>query len=309
MAHHTRIEFGYSPPVGDRGIEVIRPRDFVADLQHVLDVATKGFTSIWVSDHLMFETKFRMECWTELVWIAARYPTVMLSTVVLCNSFRNPALLAKMGASLQAFSSGRFILGYGAGWHEDEFRAYGYGFPPPPVRVDMLEEGIQVIRAMWQQSPASFAGKYYQITDAYCEPRPDPIPPLMIGGGGEKRTLRLVARYADLWNDTARPVDVLRHKLSVLRDHCQTEGRDYDRIRKTIMIRVFINKSHKAALARGGDMLTSDNPALVGDPSAIREQLDALADLGIDLCQLVFPNFPETDDMQLFLDEVQPHFS
>jgi alkanesulfonate monooxygenase SsuD/methylene tetrahydromethanopterin reductase-like flavin-dependent oxidoreductase (luciferase family) len=214
-----------------------------------------------------------------------------------------------MGASLQTFSDGRFILGYGAGWHESEFRAYGYGFPPPSVRVDMLEEGIQVIRAMWTQSPASFVGKYYQITDAYCEPRPDPVPPLMIGGGGEKRTLRLVARYADWWNDTARPVDVLRHKLRILRDHCQVEGRDYDQIRKTIMIRVFIDKSHKAALARGADTLTSDNPALVGDPSAIGEQLAELADLGIDLCQLVFPNFPETNDIQLFMDEVQPHFS
>src|SRR5258706_7709182 len=165
MSYSSRIEFGYSPPVGDRGIERIRPHEFAADLQRALDVATRGFTSIWVSDHLMFESKFRLECWTELAWIAARYPSVKVGTIVLANSFRNPALLAKMGASLQTLSGGRFILGYGAGWHEGEYRAYGYDYPPPGTRLDMLEEGIRVIQTLWTQSPANFAGKYYQITE------------------------------------------------------------------------------------------------------------------------------------------------
>ena len=112
-------------------MEVIRPRSFVADLQRVLDVATRGFSSVWISDHLMFEAKFRMECWTELTWIAARYATPRIGTLVMASNFRHPPLLAKMATSLQVFSRGRLILGYGAGWNEREYRAYGYDFESP----------------------------------------------------------------------------------------------------------------------------------------------------------------------------------
>ncbi len=139
--------------------------------------------------------------------------------------------------------------------------------------------------------------------------RRSPLPPIMIGGSGERRTLRLVARHADWWNDLIRPREVLERKLAVLRDHCQAEGRDYAQLRKTLMARVYIDRSHAAALERAGDALQSDNPPLAGDPSAVREQLHELAELGIDLCQLIFPRFPETDDLQLFIDEVLPAFS
>jgi alkanesulfonate monooxygenase SsuD/methylene tetrahydromethanopterin reductase-like flavin-dependent oxidoreductase (luciferase family) len=309
MPESRRLEFGYSPPVGDRGSELIRPREFVTDLHRALDLATRGFSSLWISDHLMFEAKYRIECWTQLVWLAARYPNVRLGTIVVANSFRNPALLAKMAASLQVFSEGRFILGYGAGWHGGEYAAYGYDYPSAATRIDMLEEGIQVVRALWTQSPANFAGKYYRVANAYCEPRPDPVPPIMVGGGGEQRTLRIVARYADWWNSVARPPDVLRRKLALLRTHCEHEGRDYARIRKTLMIRVYIDRSHAVAVQRAAEALSSEEPPLAGDPSAICDQLRGLAEQGIDLCQLVFPKFPETDDMQLFMEQVLPHFS
>ena len=128
----------------------------------------------------------------------------------------------------------------------------------------------------------------------------------MIGGGGEQRTLRVVARHADWWNDVARPRDVLQRKLAVLQDYCQAEGRDYTRLRKTYMVRVYLDRSHARALEHAGDALHSENPPLAGDPSAVREQLHELAEMGIDLCQLIFPRFPETDDLQLFMDEVLP---
>jgi alkanesulfonate monooxygenase SsuD/methylene tetrahydromethanopterin reductase-like flavin-dependent oxidoreductase (luciferase family) len=257
----------------------------------------------------MFEAKYRLECWTELAWIAGRYPGKMLGTLVLCNGFRNPALMAKMAASLQMLSGGRFILGYGAGWNAQEHEAYGFGFPSAAARLERLDEGVQVIRALWTQAPANFAGRYYQVTDAYCEPRPVPAPPIMIGGSGERHTLRLVARHADWWNDVARLDDVLRRKLAALSDHCQEVGRPFGSIRKTLMLRVYIDRSHAAALNRAGDKLAGDEPALAGDPSAIRDRLAEYAELGISLCQIVFPNFPDTDDMRLFMDEVMPAFA
>lgn len=303
-----RLEFGYNPPAGDRQFEHINTRTFVKDLHSVMDVASQGFTSVWMPDHLQFEKRYRLECWTELVWLAARYPTVKLSTIVMSNSFRPPALLAKMGATLQTLSEGRFILGYGAGWHEEEYRAYGYPYPSPGKRVEMLEEGVKVIRALWTQSPANFQGKYYQLDNAYCEPMPDPVPPIMIGGGGEQRTLRVVARHADWWNDVLRPTDVLKHKLDVLRQHCQAEGRDYDSIPKSIMVRVVINPSHSAALARAA-AVPGDGLLIKGDPAAVRDQLREIADLGIGMFQVCLANWPDTDDMRLFFDKVIPAFS
>jgi alkanesulfonate monooxygenase SsuD/methylene tetrahydromethanopterin reductase-like flavin-dependent oxidoreductase (luciferase family) len=308
MTATQKLAFGYNPPTGERGFETIRPAMFVADLHRVLDVAATAFESIWLADHLQFGTKYRLECWTQLAWVAARYPDVGLGTIVLANSFRQPALMAKMAASLQVLSGGRVILGYGAGWHEEEYVAYGYDYPSPGIRLAMMEEGLEVIRALWTEAPANFQGRFYRLTDAYCEPRPDPLPPIMIGGSGEKRTLRLVARYADWWNATARPLADLEHKLHVLRAHCAAEGRDFDRLRKTIMVRVYIDRVHANAIRQAGDQLGSDNPPVAGDPAAVREQLLALHELGVDLCQLVFPHFPETDDMRLFIDEVLPAF-
>jgi alkanesulfonate monooxygenase SsuD/methylene tetrahydromethanopterin reductase-like flavin-dependent oxidoreductase (luciferase family) len=309
MSGPWRMEFGYSPPVGDRGAETIRPLEFVPDLLRVLDIAAQGFSSFWVSDHLMFEAKYRLECWTELAWIAGRYPGMTLGTLVLCNGFRNPALMAKMAASLQTLSGGRFVLGYGAGWHAQEHEAYGFPFPTPAVRLAMLDEGVQVIRTLLTQAPANFAGQYYRVTDVYCEPRPAPPPPLMIGGSGERHTLRLVARHADWWNDVARPPDIVRRKLAALGNHCQAAGRPYDSIRKTLMAQVIIDRSHAAALNRAGDRLAGDQPPLAGDPSAIRDRLTEYVELGISMFQIVFPNFPDTDDMRLFMDEVLPAFT
>src|SRR5437016_3232152 len=131
-----RVDFGYNPPSGTRGIEQFPPQTFVRDLQNALDIASQSFSSLWVSDHLMTVEPFRMDVWTQLTWIAARYPSQMLGTIVLANNYRHPPLMAKMAASLQAFSRGRLILGYGAGWHEPEYRAYGYAFPSARVRIE-----------------------------------------------------------------------------------------------------------------------------------------------------------------------------
>ena len=243
-----------------------------------------------------------------LTWMAARYPGPMLGTVVMCNSFRNPSLLAKMSASLQEMSMGRLILGYGAGWYEDEYRSYGFDYPSAGVRVDMFEEGVQIIKKMWVDSPANFRGKYYQIDNVYCEPRPDPQPVLMLGGGGERKTLRVVAQYADWWNDVMRPIPDLSRKLEVLKQHCEAVGRDYNSIRKTLAPRFFIDKNHRKAIS----MAEGKNDAgqvIAGDPAAVCDQLHELAEMGFDMVVTTFPKFQEMDDMKLFVEDVIPQFS
>ena len=301
------MDFGYNPPCGERGYEVITPRNYLYDLHRALDVASQNFSSIWSSDHLNYGSEFRVECWTMLTWMAARYPGPMLGTVVMCNSFRSPALLAKMSASLQEMSTGRLILGYGAGWYEDEYKSYGFDYPSAGVRVDMFEEGVQIIKKMWVDSPANFKGKYFRIDNVYCEPRPDPQPILMLGGGGEKKTLKVVAQYADWWNDVMRPIPALSRKLAILQKHCETVGRDYNSIRKTLAPRFFIDKDHKKAL-RMAEGKNASGQVIAGDPMAVCDQLYEIAEMGFDMVVTTFPKFQELDDMKLFVDEVIPQF-
>ena len=304
-----RMEFGYSAPPGERGLEPIRPSSFMGDLQRSLDFAAQHFPSLWVSDHFNYRDEFRMECWTLLNWIAARYPGPKLGTIVMCNSWRNPALMAKMASSLQHLSSGRFVLGYGAGWSEREYEAYGFDFPPLRVRVEMLEEGLQIMHGLWTEGPFSFHGKHYEIVDAFCEPKPEPLPPVMIGGSGERYTLRAVARHADWWNDLYRRPSDLRHKLDVLHEHCEREGTDFDRIRKTVAATLFLDRSQGRARERAGDRLEGPTPAIAGDPVYVTERFEELAELGFDLCIMAFTSLGEHDDVRLFVDEVMPAFS
>jgi alkanesulfonate monooxygenase SsuD/methylene tetrahydromethanopterin reductase-like flavin-dependent oxidoreductase (luciferase family) len=305
-----RIEFGYNPPTGLRQVERFAPdaRTFIRDLHDVLDFASQHFSSLWFSDHLMTVERFRMECWTELTWAAARYPGPLLGTIVMANNYRPPALMAKMAATLQHFSRGRLVVGYGAGWHEDEYRGYGYEFPSASVRIAQMVEGIQIMKAMWSQSPVSFDGRYYQIHEAVNDPLPEPPPLLMIGGDGERLTLRAVAEYADWWNSVMRPKDVLRHKIAVLEDHCRAVGRDPSSVRRTITQTVYLARSGEEARRWAGERLERDQPPFAGDPAALVDHLHELSELGFDLFQMVFAGFPDTTDMRLFIDEVMPAF-
>lgn len=304
-----RMEFGYHPPSGDRGIEIIRPREYLTDLYRALDVAAPSFQSLWISDHLAYADEFRLECWTHLTWLAARYPESTLGTIVMCSSWRQPSLMAKMASSLQYLSGGRLILGYGAGWFEGEYRAYGFDFPRPRVRVDMAEEAVKIMKAMWTEAPVNFQGEYYRVENAYNEPRPEAPPILMLGMSGEQRAMRVVARHADWWNIGARPVDELRRKLDVLRGHCDAVGRDFATLRKTLNVRVYLARNHADALAMAEARSRASSHPIAGDPSAVRDQLAELAELGFDFSILTFPRFQELDDIKLFVDEVMPAFA
>src|SRR5260370_25369405 len=150
--------------------------------QEGLQVITGHFDSAWLTDHLQFGKSNFLEGWTNLTYLAALHPQLHFGHAVLCQSFRNPALLAKMAASLQYITGGRFIFGVGAGWKEDEYTAYGYPFPSAGTRVEELEEALQIVKALWRDKQATFQGKHYQIVDGFCEPKPQPVPPIFIGG-------------------------------------------------------------------------------------------------------------------------------
>jgi alkanesulfonate monooxygenase SsuD/methylene tetrahydromethanopterin reductase-like flavin-dependent oxidoreductase (luciferase family) len=308
-ASTRKLEFGYSPPPGDREMGPIDPATFVPDLDRVIDAVVPWASSIWISDHVMEHDRYRIESWTQLTWIAARHPGPLLGHCVLANSYRHPPLLAKMAASLQELSGGRFILGYGAGWLEPEYRGYGYDFPSARVRIEQLEEAIRLMKTLWAEQPANFEGRWYRLEEAWCNPRPDPPIPILVAGGGERYLLRVVAQHADWWLSYGDRPDVLRHKLAVLADHCRDVGRDMSTIRKATPLTVYLDRDRAKAKRWAGDATTAEQPAFAGDPAALRDHLAELAELGFDQVQLRFASLFETHDIELFADEVLPQFA
>ena len=171
-----------------------------------------GFHSVWLNDHLYgipMPAIPIMEAWTALSAVGAVTSSVQVGTLVSPIGFRNPALFAKMIATLDQITGGRVIVGLGSGWFAQEFTGYGIDFPPVQDRLAQLDEGVQLMRRMWSEPQVTFAGRYFRTDDVYCEPKPARRPPVLIGGGGEKVLLRLVARHADIWNNLAVNLDQL----------------------------------------------------------------------------------------------------
>lgn len=307
----ARLTFGWhAPPFPLDGSTAGR---FVEQVDAMLAHVEGRFEAAWFDDHLIPWAPFQppetpnLESLTTLAWFAARHPDLRFGTSVLCQSFRNPGLVAKMAANLQLLTGGRLLLGLGAGWLEDEFHQYGYDFPSGAVRIAQLEEAVQVIRRLWTGSPASFHGEHYRIEGAYGEPRPDPPPPILIGGGGERLTLRVVARWADWWNIPGGRPEVYEHKLRVLADHCDAVGRDFGDITKTWspeVVAVAETRDEARAIADASPY-TDDYP-LVGIPDDVVEQLTPFVELGVEHLVLRFVDFPSTAGADLFAREVAP---
>jgi F420-dependent oxidoreductase-like protein len=256
-----------------------------------------GFDSVWVMDHFYQiamvgpRTDPMMEAYTLLGALAARTSKVSLATMVTGVTYRNPALLAKQVTTLDVISAGRAILGIGAAWNDDEHAGYGFEYPPIGERLDRLEEALQICGAMFREQAPSFAGRHYRIDGALNVPRPlrpDGIP-ILVGGGGEKRTLALVAKYADacnLFGDLA----TIRHKLDVLDRHCEAIGRDPATITKTRLGGLVIAATAEQADARGREMARARGMdeegyrayAVAGDPDAVCEQVGAYFEAGLD---------------------------
>lgn len=223
------IRFGWlSPVIGNSGSDFQSIAMYQE--QHILPTALPHFDSLWIADHFYgFDAKTDpfLEGWTTLTWLAAKFPDVLLCHHVLGHGYRPPALTAKMAATLQTLSGGRFILGIGAGWREKEYRAYGYEFPRPAVRFGQLEELIQICRLMWTQDEPSFQGRYFSIEGASAPPLPKVVPPICIGASGEQIGLPLVGRQADIWNGFPKgtEADWLR-KVDIVHTAATDAGRD-----------------------------------------------------------------------------------
>src|SRR5436190_3619931 len=295
--------FGFQIP-GFRHGDATTNEMFDRTIEHALAAERSGFESVWVMDHfwqlpaLGGPAEPILEAYTLLGALAARTERVQLGTLVTGVTYRNPALLAKMVTTLDVISKGRAILGIGAAWYEEEHDGFGFDFPRAGERLDRLEEAVQICRALFRDERPTWKGRYYSITDARNVPRPvrDGGPPIMIGGSGERRTLRLVAQYGDLCNVSGGPATIA-HKLDVLRGHCKDGGRHPAVIGPTRLGTLVLTSSAEETertteFLRGlagdgfGEQFT------VGEAAEVVDQVGALVDAGLD--GLIF-NMPLSD--------------
>jgi len=311
-----RIGFGWRIP--EFPVDENRGQEFIANIMRSLERVEECFDSAWLSDHMIPWADWQspdtdnLEGWATINYLMGVFKRLSFGHIVLCNSYRNPALLAKMVATLSLLAPGRFILGVGAGWKKNEYISYGYEFPEASARIEALEEGVQIIRKMWTEKVVYFRGKHYNITGAYCFPKPDPIPPIMIGGGGEKLTLRVVASHADWWNCPNLTVEEYKHKLEVLKRHCENVGRSYKGIKKTWLGCIAIAKTEDEALR-----IATNNPfvaketrfdamrtTIIGNPEQVIQRLAEFVDLGVEYFIFRFLDFPSTTGIELFTEKI-----
>jgi F420-dependent oxidoreductase-like protein len=252
--------------------------DLVDEAAHIERAGWKG---LWIGDHFMPNqpdtSGYWQESWTALAGIAASVPRIRLGTLVTGNTYRNPCILAKEVAQVDVISGGRVTLGIGAGWQENEHVAYGVTYPPVGERLKRLEESVQILRSLFDTARASFDGAYYQVKDAPLSPRPvQERLPILIGGGGEKVTLRLVAQYADQWNVTG-PAEVVAHKSGVLREHCERAARDPATIHRTGAMLVNVEDSRT-----GGGLGHGPNWVNISRAADLVDALTPFAEAGVN---------------------------
>lgn len=264
----------------------------------------------------MLEKMPILECWTTLSALSAVTERIRLGTMVSCNSFRNPSLLAKMGATLDNISEGRLELGIGAGVQKKEHIAYGFPFPSSKARIERLKEAVEIIKKMWTEEKASYKGKHYTIRDAVCEPKPlqKPHPPITIGGGGEKLMLRVTAQHADRYDWGYIPsFEVYKRKLKALEKHCEAVGRSFQAIEKSCWPagQIFIREDRKELDERvlrwvpnGVSLEDFARTNLVGTPEDCIEQLYQYVNLGVTHFMLFFGDFPDLRGLKLFAEKV-----
>jgi F420-dependent oxidoreductase-like protein len=302
------VEFGVTLPQIKRTWEETRAA--------AEEIEKLGFHSVWFNDHLYGMPMPQlpiMEAWTALSAVAVVTSRVQLGTLVSPVGFRNPALLAKMAATLDQISGGRVIVGLGSGWFEQEFRGYGMDFPPLGRRLEELGEAVDLMRRMWTEEQVTFAGKHFRTDAVYCEPKPVRRPPVLIGGGGEKVLMRLAAKYADIWNNLAVHQDRLGRKIEVLRGHCRALERSPATLVVSQQTMVVIGRDHQDARTKtekaqriyGGHM----GSGIAGTPEQCVEQIRGLQSLGCNLLIIEFFGRDIREPARLFADEVMPAFS
>jgi F420-dependent oxidoreductase-like protein len=308
----TGIKFGLFAPQVGVPFALVKERAQLAE--------RLGFHSIWFVDHMWsrgLPDLDHLEAWTLMAATAAVTERLGIGTLVLCNSYRNPALLAKMAASLDQVSNGRLLLGLGAGWMDEEYRAYGYPFPSARVRVEQLEEALALIKRLLTEPRTTFEGKYYSVRDAVNNPKPvqKPYPPILVGGAGEQRLLRVVAEHATIWNCPNNAALELERKLDVLRRHCEAIGRDPREIEVSEQCIVVLGRDdaelrQKRQFAKRalGAVFDIDKTALQGTPDQLIEMIRARHRQGVTFFTMLFGDLNQPETLELFAEKVAPAF-
>ena len=298
------MRFGFWPSAANPWAEVL----------HVSRHAERtGWDRLWFADHFMpvaeQNDETQHESWVVLSALAVRVPRIQMGHMVSGNTYRHPAVVAKMAAQIDVVSGGRFILGLGAGWQEREHTAYGIPLGTIRERLDKLEEACRIVTDLFRYQKSNFDGEHYQLVDAPLEPKPIQTPlPLMIGGGGEKRTLRITAQYATEWNVWGTP-EVLRHKNGVLDAHCRDLARDPSEIqRSACTLLLYSDDEERVARARA-----SGRPVLGGSRDELLRTVQEYIDVGVD--ELIIPDFTlganafeRTEQMDRFINEIATEF-
>ena len=267
-----------------------------------------GWDGVWIADHFMPSYGdvhgTTNECLAYVTALAAVVPRVRIGTLVCGNTYRHPAVLVNQAATIDNISGGRFVLGLGAGWQENEHVAYGIPFPGLRERLDRLEEACQVVKALTTRELSDFDGRHYQLQGAPLNPKPVQQPlPLLVGGSGEKRTLRIAARYADEWNTWGTP-EVLTQKMAVLDRHCEDLGRDPATIERSGQALLFMSDD-RATLERMRQGSAVPMPMLVGTPGEIAESLHAYAAAGVDEFIVNDRAFPRGGERLDYMDRIR----
>ena len=282
----------------------------------VLECERLGYHSVLLDDHLMLNKMPILECWTALSALSSATENIRLGTMVTCNSFRNPALLAKMAATVDNISNGRLELGIGAGVQKNEHNAYGFPFLSSKARIECLNEAVEIIKKMWTEEKASYTGKHYTILDAVCEPKPvqKPHPPITIGGGGEKLTLKVTTRHADRYDwGYLTSIEEYKRKLKVLEKHCDTVGRSFNEIEKSCWPagQIFIGEDRKELkkqilqlIPKGVSLKDFMQTSFVGTPEEFIKKLRHYLNLGVTHFMLFFGDLPDLRGLRLFAENV-----
>jgi len=306
------VRFGVTLPQIKRGWQEAR--------EAALEFDRLGYDSVWVCDHLYgvpLPTLPIFEAWSELAAVAAITERVQLGTLVTPPFFRNPAVLAKQIATIDHISNGRTIVGLGAGWFEAEFKGYGCTFPSLRERMLALNEAAEILKRMWSEQKVTFHGEYFTVEDVVCEPKPLRRPPILIGGGGERVLMGIVARHADIWNNLAVFQRQLGEKVEALRRRCDEVGRDFGSIEVSQQCVVVIGEDEeqarvsleKAKKIYGGHMGGElEEHGIWGSPDAVIEKIERHRELGCSLFCIEFFGRDTRIPARLFADKVMPAF-
>lgn len=317
------MQFGLQKPIFTFDYRGNDTSQIIESLKKLATTAeNNGFDSFWVMDHfhqipMIGKVEEPMlESWTTLSVVAGLTTKIKLGTLVTGIMYRYPAILAKVAATLDVLSKGRLFMGIGAAWNEEESNAYGIHFPAASERMSRLEEAIQIIRKMWTEEPsASFNGIYYQIRNAYCNPKPiqKPSPPILVGGSGERKTLKIVAKYADACN-LFGSAETVKRKLNILKEHCKSVGRDYNSILKT-KLSIIVVEDEKQTSEKKIEQIFKGMPeeqirefAIYGTPEDVLRQIELFEQVDIQYLIVDLDPTRELEALDVFANKIIKKF-